>query len=56
MAEFMNQRRTFTEMSRIERIQCTKDLRGAMETRRADLLKMELDSIQNGGDSEDGSQ
>lgn len=54
MAEFMNGRRQFSEMSRIERIQCTKDLRGEMEARRAMLLQMELDDIQSGGDAPPG--
>lgn len=46
MAQFMNDRKTFSEMSRVERITCTKELRVDMEARRADLLRMELDDLE----------
>jgi len=54
MAQFMNDRKTFSEMSRVERITCTKELRVDMEARRADLLRMELEDLEEaaagGGD------
>merc|ERR1712198_185057 len=57
MAVFMNSKLKFTEMTRLERIQCTKTLRAAMELRRSDLLQQELESSidQIGDDSEGGA-
>merc|ERR1712045_530273 len=45
MFEFMNpkSRVKFENMTRLQRISCTKELRTAMETRRADLLAKELE-------------
>lgn len=45
MFEFMNpkSRVKFENMTRLQRISCTKELRTAMETRRADLLARELE-------------
>ena len=42
MAEFMNTKLSFKDMSRLQRITCTKVLRGAMETRMGILLQSEL--------------
>ena len=42
MAEFMNTKLSFKDMSRLQRITCTKVLRGAMETRMGLLLQSEL--------------
>ena len=47
MAQFMNTKRKFTDMSRLDRISCTKELRTSMETRMADLLKTELENSLN---------
>merc|ERR1711872_504770 len=47
MAEFMNGKLKFSEMSRLQRISCTKVLRTAMETRKAELLKVELEKSLN---------
>eukprot|EP00088_Acartia_fossae_P011222 TRINITY_DN1563_c0_g1_i16.p1 TRINITY_DN1563_c0_g1~~TRINITY_DN1563_c0_g1_i16.p1 ORF type:complete len:617 (-),score=231.60 TRINITY_DN1563_c0_g1_i16:858-2708(-) len=49
MAEFMNSNKQFSNMTRLERIQCTKELRVAMEARRAELLQKELEAIEAGG-------
>ena len=43
MAEFMNSKTNFSEMSRLVRIECTKGLRNKMEDRLAILLKSELE-------------
>jgi len=42
MAEFMNTKLSFKDMSRLQRITCTKVLRGAMESRMGLLLQSEL--------------
>jgi len=47
MAEFMNSKLKFSEMSRLQRISCTKELRNAMESRMGGLLKMELEKSLN---------
>jgi len=47
MIEFMSPRVKFSEMSRQDRIQCTKNLRTTMETRMADLLRVELENSLN---------
>jgi len=47
MAEFMNGKLKFTEMSRNDRIRCTKKLRTAMETRKGELLEKELEKSLN---------
>merc|ERR1739838_196144 len=47
MAEFMNGKLKFSEMSRLQRISCTKILRTAMESRKAELLKVELEKSLN---------
>ena len=47
MAEFMNGKLKFSEMSRLQRISCTKVLRTAMESRKAELLKVELEKSLN---------
>jgi len=47
MAQFMNGRLKFEDMSRIERISCTKVLRNGMETRMSELLSAELDKSLN---------
>jgi len=47
MAEFMNGKLKFSEMSRLQRISCTKELRNAMESRMGGLLKMELEKSLN---------
>ena len=47
MAEFMNGKLKFSEMSRLERISCTKDLRNAMEIRMGRLLQSELEKSLN---------
>jgi len=47
MAEFMNGKLKFSEMSRLQRISCTKELRNAMETRMGGLLKAELEKSLN---------
>jgi len=54
MAQFMNTKRKFTDMSRLDRISCTKELRNSMETRMADLLKTELENSLNEIDTGDG--
>merc|ERR1712025_930480 len=54
MAQFMNTKRKFTDMSRLDRISCTKELRNNMETRMADLLKTELENSLNEIDTGDG--
>lgn len=43
MAVFMNSKLKFTEMTRLERLECTKTLRASMEKRRSDLLTSELE-------------
>ena len=47
MAEFMNGKLKFSEMSRLERITCTKELRNAMEMRMGRLLQAELEQSLN---------
>jgi len=47
MAEFMNGKLKFSEMSRLQRISCTKELRNAMETRMGKLLQFELEKSLN---------
>merc|ERR1719282_992641 len=54
MAQFMNTKRKFTDMSRLDRISCTKELRNSIETRMADLLKTELENSLNEIDTGDG--
>ena len=54
MVEFMSPRLKFSEMSRQDRIQCIKELRTKMETRMADLLKIELENSLNDIGSEAG--
>jgi hypothetical protein len=44
MAQFMNPKLDFAEMSRIERISCTKELRTSMETQMIKLLQFEVKS------------
>ena len=41
MAEFMNGKLKFSEMSRLQRISCTKELRSSMENRIGKLLQAE---------------
>jgi len=57
MSVFMNSKLKFTEMTRLERIQCTKTLRASMELRRSDLLQQELEESidQIGAESGEGS-
>lgn len=50
----MSPRLKFSEMSRQDRIQCIKELRTKMETRMADLLKIELENSLNDIGSEAG--
>merc|ERR1719260_188960 len=47
MAEFMNGNLKFSEMSRLQRISCTKELRSSMETRIGKLLQAELEKSLN---------
>jgi len=47
MAEFMNRRLKFEEMSKGQRIDCTKVLRTKMEERMSELLSLELDQSFN---------
>ena len=47
MAEFMNGKLKFSEMSRLQRISCTKELRNAMEIRMGRLLQAELEDSLN---------
>jgi len=47
MAEFMNGKLKFSEMSRLQRISCTKELRNAMESRMGKLLQFELEKSLN---------
>ena len=47
MAEFMNAKLKFSEMSRLETISCTKELRNAMEIRMGRLLQSELEKSLN---------
>jgi len=56
MSVFMNSKLKFTQMTRLERIQCTKELRTNMERRRSDLLSQELEkSIDQIGEEAEGS-
>ena len=48
MAEFMNGKLKFSQMSRLQRIGCIKELRTMMESRMGELLKAELESSLNG--------
>jgi hypothetical protein len=56
MAQFMNPKLIFADMSRIERITCTKEIRNKMETQMIKLLQFEvtssLDKIQIDGSGE----
>merc|ERR1711872_970557 len=56
MSLFMNSKLKFKEMTRMERIQCTKSLKVMMEDRRSDLLSKELENSikQFEGASEEG--
>eukprot|EP00092_Neocalanus_flemingeri_P080997 GFUD01101095.1.p1 GENE.GFUD01101095.1~~GFUD01101095.1.p1 ORF type:complete len:623 (-),score=238.28 GFUD01101095.1:389-2257(-) len=47
MAQFMNGKLKFSEMSRLQRISCTKELRNAMESRMGKLLQAELEKSLN---------
>ena len=47
MAEFMNQKLKFADLSRLQRISCTKGLRNSMESRMSELLKSELEKSLN---------
>jgi len=47
MAEFMNGKLKFSEMSRLQRISCTKELRSSMENRMGKLLQFELEKSLN---------
>jgi len=47
MAEFMNKKLKFSEMSRSQRISCIKSLRDSMELRMADLLQKEVEENLN---------
>jgi hypothetical protein len=47
MAEFMNGRLKFEEMSKNQRIACTKVLRTKMEERMSEILSLELDQSFN---------
>lgn len=56
MSAFMNNKLKFTQMTRLERIDCTKSLRTNMERRRSDLLSQELEkSIDQIGEEAEGS-
>jgi len=59
MAEFMNQKLKFADLSRLQRISCTKGLRNSMESRMSVLLKSELEKslndIETGDASDDDS-
>merc|ERR1712106_1163318 len=54
MAEFMNGKLKFSEMSRLQRISCTKELRNAMESRMGKLLQFELEKSLNEIETESG--
>lgn len=47
MAEFMNQKLKFSDLTRLQRISCTKVLRNTMESRMSELLKSELEKSLN---------
>merc|ERR1712128_256744 len=55
MAEFMNGKLKFSEMSRLQRISCTKELRNAMESRMGKLLQFELEKSLNEIETEGAS-
>jgi len=55
MAEFMNQKLKFADLSRLQRISCTKGLRNSMESRMSVLLKSELEKSLNDIDTGDAS-
>jgi len=55
MAEFMNGKLKFSELSRLQRITCTKDLRNAMEVRMEMLLRAQLDKSLDEIETESGS-
>jgi len=55
MAEFMNGKLKFSEMSRLQRISCTKELRNAMESRMGKLLQFELEKSLNEIETESAS-
>jgi len=58
MSLFMNSKLKFKEMSRLQRIQCTKNLKIQMEDRRSELLSKELENsikkFEGGSAPEDG--
>eukprot|EP00092_Neocalanus_flemingeri_P045096 GFUD01050237.1.p1 GENE.GFUD01050237.1~~GFUD01050237.1.p1 ORF type:complete len:620 (+),score=241.14 GFUD01050237.1:78-1937(+) len=56
MAEFMNGKLKFSEMSRLQRISCTKELRNAMESRMGKLLQFELEKSLNEIETDSGVQ
>jgi len=47
MIDFMNTNLKFTQMTRLERITCTKSLRTSMDARRSELLSKELEKSIN---------
>jgi len=47
MIDFMNTKLKFTQMTRLERITCTKSLRTSMDARRSELLSQELEKSIN---------
>jgi len=55
MAEFMNRNLKFSQMSRSQRMSCTKNLRDSMEERMAELLQREVEKSLNGFEGELGS-
>ena len=42
MAQFMNTKLKFSDLNRLQRISCTKELRTQMEERMGELLQSEL--------------
>merc|ERR1711936_1113192 len=55
MAEFMNQKLKFSDLTRLQRISCTKVLRNTMESRMSELLKSELEKSLNDIDTGEDS-
>merc|ERR1712168_1092772 len=55
MIDFMNTKLKFTQMTRLERITCTKSLRTSMDARRSELLSQELEKSINEIGEEEGS-
>ena len=54
MAQFMNPKTKFSDLSRLQRISCTKEMRTAMEERMGDLLETELQkSLDNIAETEE---